>query len=195
MGLDALDLTYRLEQRFGITIQRQEAMAVLFDTAGTIHRYLVGKLHGDYHQTPHIEPLFIEVSKAVNRIRGRWKLTSSLDLSKLFSPTKRSSQWKALEQALEVSLPPLEHSEHEPHPSIPRQCHSILSLTYWIADHRPERVEWFPVSCERKGETATHEWSEEEIWTVLRECICNVLYVKPQDVVYDARMVEDLGMI
>jgi acyl carrier protein len=40
-GIDALDLAFRLEKRFGIKISQAEGMAVLFDTPGTIHRFLI----------------------------------------------------------------------------------------------------------------------------------------------------------
>ncbi len=194
MGIDALDLAFRLEKRFDINIRREEALAVLFDTAGTIHRYLVAKLQGEYQQAPRIEPLFTEVSGAVNRITGRWRLTSSLDLNRRFSSATRAASWQALEKALGISLPQLEHLADEEFPKIPRQCDSVISLTYWIVEHHPERVEWFPISCEQTGKMATHQWSEDEIWAILCDCICCALGVKPEEVTCDARMVEDLGM-
>jgi acyl carrier protein len=40
---------------------------------------------------------------------------------------------------------------------------------------------------------ATLQRSEDEIWAILRECICEALVVKPEEVTYDARLVEDLG--
>ena len=194
MGIDALDIAFRLERRFGIEICKAEAQAVLFDTAGTIHRYLVAKLQDDYRQTPRIEPLFLEVSQAVNQITGRWRLTTSLDLNRRFPPATRAENWRALEEALGVSLPELEELANEDLPRIPRQCDSVISLSYWIAEQHPERVEWIDVSCERTGEMATHLWSEVEVWHVLRECISDSLGVNPEEVTPDARMVEDLGM-
>jgi hypothetical protein len=65
---------------------------------------------------------------------------------------------------------------------------------YWIAEHYPERAEWIPVSCERTGKMASRTWTEQEVWDVLRECICDALGVKPEQVTKDARMIEDLGM-
>jgi len=43
-------------------------------------------------------------------------------------------------------------------------------------------------------EMAPHTWIDEEIWDILRECICDALGVESEDVTCDARMVEDLGM-
>jgi acyl carrier protein len=194
MGMDALDLTFRLEKQLGIKISRAEGIAVLFDTAGTIHRYLVSKLQGEYRQVPRIEPVFKEVADAVNRIKGWWRLTSSLDLNRRFSPATRAANWRALEAALGLPLPDLEQPAGKEIPKIPRKCDSVISLTYWIVEHHPERVEWFPVSCERTGKMATHQFSEGELWAILCECICDALGVKPEEITPDSRMVEDLGM-
>ena len=54
MGIDALDLSFRLEKRLGITISQPEAIATFFDTVGTIHRYLVAKLNGECRSVPKI---------------------------------------------------------------------------------------------------------------------------------------------
>ena len=194
MGLEAIDLAFRLEKRLGIKIEHTEGIAVFFDTAGTIHHYLVGKLRGENRKAPRLEVLLKEVAAAVNHITGWWRLTSSANLNKRFCPAKRKAHWESLERALGVSLPKLEHPADGEFPTIPRECDSILSLAYWIAEHHPERVEWFPISCERKGIMAMRQWSDDEIWAILRECICEALGVKREEVTYDARMIEDLGI-
>jgi acyl carrier protein len=194
MGIDALDLTFRLEKRLGIKISQAEAVAGVFNTAGTLHRYLVAKVQGEYRKVPRIEPLFWEVSKAVNRITGRWRFTSSLDLNRRFPPATRAANWQALEAALGMSLPPLEQPSDDEFPKIPRKCDSVISLTYWIVEHHPERVEWSPVICERTGKMAGYQFSDDEVWAILCECICDALGVKPEEVTTDSRMIEDLGM-
>lgn len=196
MGLDPLDLIFRLEKRFGIEINRAEGLAVLFDTAGTLHRHLVAKLRGECHEVPEIESLFTEVCGALNRITKRWGLTLSLstDLNRRFAPADRAAKWRALEEELAMSLPQLEHQADEAFPSIPRHCGQVMGLTYWIAEHYPDRVEWVTVSCKRTGAMATHQWSEDEVWVAMCECIVEALGVDPDEVTYDARMVEDLGM-
>jgi acyl carrier protein len=194
MGLDALDLTFRLEKRLGITIHQPEGFATFFDTVGTIHRYLVAKLNGECLSVPKMEPLFIELVKAVNQIAGRGKRTSAMDLNKRFPPATRAANWQALEEALGVSLPTLEDSVDGAAPRIPQDCSSLIALTYWIAEHHPERVEWIPVSCERTGKMASRNWTDQEVWDILQECICDALGVKSEQVTKDARMIEDLGM-
>ncbi len=194
MGIDALDLVFRLEKRLGITISRHEAAATLFDTVGTIHRFLVAKLNGECRSVPKMESLFTEVVKAVNQITGRWRLTSSLDLNRRFPPATRAANWRALEEALEITLPKLEDSADGAAPRISERYSSVIALTYWIAEQYPERVEQIPVSCERTGKIASRTWTDEEVWDISRECICDALGVKPEEVTPDARLVEDLGM-
>jgi acyl carrier protein len=194
MGIDALDLVFRLEKRLGITISRHEVIATFFDTVGTIHRHLVAKLNGECLSVPNSESLVTEVAKAVNQIAGRWRLTSSLDLNRRFPPATRASNWQALEEALGITLPQLEDSADGVAPRIPQRYSSIIALTYWIAEQYPERVEQIPVSCERTGKMASRTWTDEEVWDILRECICDALGVKPEEVTPDARLVEDLGM-
>lgn len=141
MGLDALDLTFRLERRLGITIHQPEGFATFFDTVGTVHRYLVAKLNGECLSVPKMEPLFTEVADAVAQIAGRGKRTSSVDLNIRFPPATRAGNWQALEEALGVSLPTLEDSVDGAAPRIPQRYISIIALTYWITEHHPERVE------------------------------------------------------
>ena len=137
----------------------------------------------------------MEVAKAVNRIAGRWRLTSSLDLNRRFPAATRAARWQIMQEALGIPLPQLERSDRRVSLSKSHgNATSIRSMTYWIARRHPERLEWIPVNCEPRGKMATHQWSDEEVWAVLRECICAALGVKPEDVTYDARTVEDLGM-
>ncbi len=194
MGLDALDLVFCLEKQLGIEIRSEEGLAVLFGTAGDIHRYLMAKVQGESRQVPRIARLFKEITDAVDDITGWWRLTNSLDLNRRFRPAKRVASWQALQNALAVTLPPLEHSAGEPYPKVPKECNTVISLSNWIIQNRPERVEWFPIKCERKGKMASRQWSETEVWDILRQSICDALGVKPEAVTHDARMVEDLGM-
>ncbi len=194
MGIDALDLSFRLEKRLGITTSQPEAIATFFDTVGTLHRYLVAKLNGECRSVPKMEPLFIELVKAVNQITGRWRLTSSLDLNRRFPPATRAAHWQALEEALGVTLPKLEDSGDGVAPRIPQRYSSTIALTYWIAEQYPERVEMIPVSCKRRGKIASRNWTDQEVWEILQECICDALGVKPEEVTPEARLVEDLGM-
>jgi hypothetical protein len=57
-----------------------------------------------------------------------------------------------------------------------------------------ERVKWIQVDCNRSGNMAERNWSEDELWEILRESIADALGVKPEHVTPDARLVEDLGM-
>ena len=162
MGLDSLDLMFRLEKRLGITIGRDEGYVVLFGTVGALHRYLVTKLRREHQEIPRIEPMCQRLVVEVRRLAGRWRVNCSSDVRKRyslntrFSPESRLKNWNALGEALGVSLPPLQYPEGEAFPRIPKQCDSILSLAYWIAEHHPGCVEWFPAKCEQRANTAPH---------------------------------------
>lgn len=192
MGLDAADLVFRLEKRFGLTITKTEARAVLFDRVGTVHRYLIAKLRGEYRAAPDTVPLFLEVARAVNRLSSKWTFTH--DLNRRFPASTRAESWQALEKELNLSLPPLETTVGESHLAIPKDCASVIALTGWIAEHYPERVEWVPVSCARTGIMANREWTDDEVWEELKGCIVDALGVDEDEVTYDARMVEDLDL-
>lgn len=195
MGIDALDLVFRLEKRFGFTIGRDEAQASCFNTVRDIHRYLIAKLRNEARTVPNLFGLITDVSLAVSNVTGRWRrLIPSTNLNTKFPPATRAAQWQALEAALQVALPQLEHPPDQAFPRVPRLVETDLALAYWIAEHYPERVEQLPIDCRRTGEMANHAWTDEEIWDVLRECICDTLGVKPAEVTPDARLVDDLGM-
>jgi acyl carrier protein len=199
MGLDALDLCFRLEKKFGITIRRDEAIAVFFTTPGTIHRHLMAKLNGECQKVPAIEPLYLEVAKAANRSsrpqRPRW--LSRLIKKSSDAPTLEECEatWKSLEKELGVSLPCLEHPIGKRFFEIYPRYDAMLTLTYWIAENHPERVkEWIPVSCKRSGKAAIRTWTEDEVWDGMCDCIVAALGVKRDEITADARMLEDLGI-
>jgi hypothetical protein len=194
MGLDALDLCFRLEKKFGIKIPLEEGLAAFFDTPTTLHHYLVAKVKGECREIPAVEPVARTVLKAVNRVAGWWRLKTSTNLNKQFSQSYRLTAWAALEKELDVSLPPLEQSPGEKFPRIPAQCDSILNLTYWIIEHYPDRVKWLPVSCVRIGKMADRTWTDGEVWEAMCDCMVDALGVKRTDITPNARMIEDLGI-
>ena len=115
-------------------------------------------------------------------------------LNKRFPAARRETCWQSLEKMLGVSLPQLERPPGKKYPRIPRQYDSVVSLTYWIIEHHPERAQWSPVDCRKTGKSAERTWSEEEVWEALCDCISDALGVKREKVTPDARMIEDLGM-
>jgi acyl carrier protein len=193
MGLDALDLVFRLEKRLGIKIPADEFFAV-FITPRKLHDYLMAKLNGNLGGIPSLAPLYKEVNTAVNRTVSWLWGNPTRDLNKRFSASHRQACWNSLENELRISLPKLVQSPQELELRIPRECDSVLSLTNWIADNYPDRVEWMPVDCKRSGKMADRTWTENEVWEILRECIVDALGVKPEEVTPDARLAEDLGM-
>jgi acyl carrier protein len=198
MGIDALDLSFRLEKTFGIKIGRDEAHFVFSDTLRTIHRHLTAKLRGRCQRVPAFVPLYIEIAQAVNRVPRSSKsgfLARVKGNSHFPDPEERTAAWKSLEKELGVQLPSVGDLIGERLFKIFAFSDARIPLTHWIAENHPERVkEWIPVSCERSGNSADQNWTEHEIWEALCDCIAEVLRVKREDITPDARLVEDLGM-
>jgi len=193
MGIDGLDLKYRLENRLGIRFEQAE-LFIAFHTVDTLYRCLVAKVRGGQQHVPDIETLWLEVSRDVSRLAGWWRLTTSDDLNKRFRPATRAENWRALELALGVALPALEPTPDQSTVQIPQACADLMGLTFWIAEHHPERARWLPLNCQRTGKMAQRAWTDAEIWEIMTECLCAVLGIKPEAVTADARLVEDLGM-
>ena len=174
MGLDALDLCFRLEKRLGIIIPQAEGQPFA-STVGNLHQYLMDKLNGVDRDMPVLWPVAKEVWDALRKLSPRWRCKNWEDLNENFNPAKRLEIWQALEKDLKINLPELECSPHEPYPRIPRTCDSAISIMNWIVAHDPERVAWVKVNCERSGKMAARNWSEDEVWEILRESIVNGL--------------------
>ncbi|MEN6450788.1 MAG: hypothetical protein ABFC96_09870 [Thermoguttaceae bacterium] len=194
MGVDALDLSFRLEKRLGIRIQHAEIVVAFFDTPATLHRYLVAKLKGECKDIPAMEPLFRELANAISSVRGRWRPDATANLNRVFPASHREANWRSLQTALGVSLPPLQCLSGEEELKVPPNCDSMRSLAYWIVENRPERVEWLMIGSARFGELSGRAWTDEEVWEIMCDCIVAALGVKPEAVTPDARLVEDLGM-
>jgi acyl carrier protein len=198
MGVDALDLKFRLEKKFGIKIGYEEGFVAFTGTAATLHRYLMANLSGECHRVPAFEPLYFEVTQAINRLPKSSK-------SGIFAKLKTNSHfpdfdeletaWKLLEDELGVSLPSVKEPVAKQIFRVFSRSNVRTSLTLWIAENHPERVkQWVPVSCERRGEAADRTWTEQEVWEAMCKCLVDVLGVKQEEITPDARLIEDLGM-
>ena len=199
MGLDALDLCFRLEKKFGLSIKRDEAVAVLFTTPGTIHRHLLAKLSGQVETVPAFESLYLEVAQAIGRHNLPQKPGFVSRLLRIegesLSPEQRLAIWRDFENTLGCPLPDVDHEISQRFFQTFPKYDPVSVLTLWIMENHPARIkEWVSVSCERKGKTADRQWSEEEVWDGLVECITGALGVKRAEVTPNARMIEDLGI-
>jgi acyl carrier protein len=194
MGLDAMDIAFRLEKRLGIIIPPTEGHAFA-STVENLHRYLMDKLNGVDRDLPVLWPVAKKVWVALRKSSSWWRCGNNWeDLNKHFNPEQRVEIWRALETELNIKLPDLEYSSNEPYPNIPRIGDSAISLMLWIAEHDPNRVKWVKLSCERSGKMADRNWSEDEVWEILLESLVDGLGVDAEAVTPDARLVEDLGM-
>jgi hypothetical protein len=68
MGVDALDITWRLEKKFNISIDKKE-MVFIFNSPGRIHELIWQRLQGIHPACrSHPQELFAEVEAAVQKL-------------------------------------------------------------------------------------------------------------------------------
>jgi acyl carrier protein len=198
MGIDALDLSFRLEKTFGIKISYEEGFVAFTGTAATLRRYLIAKLSGKCHRVPAFEPLYFEVTRAVNRLPKSSKsgvFAKLRENSHFPDSDELETTWKLLENELGVGLPSVEEPIARQLFQVFSRSNAKMALTLWITENHPERVrQWIPVSCERRGKAADRTWTEEEVWEAMCDCLVDVLGVNREEITPDARLIEDLGM-
>lgn len=193
MGIDAYDLSFRLEKRFEISFDRDD-LIYLFQSPRQVIRLVTARLSGEILPIPDVPAMFERITSAIQSVpdyRRRW-FRHTLEAS--FPKERRELNWSAFGDALGVTLPALPASESEV-PELPRECSSHVRLTFWLMEHAPERVLWKRSPAECVGQTPVgHDWEPEQIQQAVVETIVDVLGVDIDEATLDADMVEALGM-
>ncbi|MBI1311464.1 hypothetical protein GC176_09165 [bacterium] len=193
MGIDGLDMRFRLERRFDISIDSEE-QTYLYATPARIE-WLVREKLADRQPAiidPHAHGQWM--LDALNSIPGRntgW--LSLMSFERTFPEEHRWRMWEAFGDALKIRLPALELKD-SPCPRIPWHVSDFGKLTFWLLDHHPES---FPIK--RSGtpliSIGTGRWlKEDEITTGIVDVICECLGVKPIEVTPDTLLRDELGM-
>ncbi len=195
MGIDVIDLQFRMEKRFGIRIDQDEY--IYFQTPGQITCLITEKLKGCSPAIPDYSATWQPIWKAIKSLPGyrrRWFWFPTVNLSNYIGTELRTESWEALNTALGVTLPPLEQPVGSGPPVIPDNISSFLSLMSWLVDHHPERVVWKREASRNQPPLNADQWTDEAIWQAVKSAISDGLGVDEADVIPNARMVEDLGM-
>ncbi|MBI3467956.1 MAG: hypothetical protein HY000_33535 [Planctomycetes bacterium] len=196
MGIDYLDIRFRLQKCFGINTCNDENW-FLFHTAGMLHDFVWQKLQGKQPACPDTHALGRKVQQAIKGLKGFGRHRSWLpawSLEKLIPADNRREHWQQLSQALECPLPPLIEEPEVATPRVPAECRTLTDLVFWILKHHPESA---PLLREERIEPpppGAESWTEEEVWQAVRSILCDVLAVKPEEVTREAHLVNDLGM-
>lgn len=195
MGIDLLDIHFRLEARFGIKLKEGEFLA-FYERVNTVEELVWGKLQG-------IQPaLLVEprvygqrVTEAILGLpacrKDRWGWGS---LEQMIPEEGRSENWERLRVSLGMPLPDLEASPSGSAPTFPAELRTMSGIVRWCYLNHRERL---PLSRERSVEkppAGAERFRREDIRKIVQEVLCESLGVEPSRVTPDARLIEDLGM-
>ena len=190
MGIDFLDIAFRLEKEFGIRIERGELSYCL--TVSQMHWLIKEKLAGRNPPIPDVDAVFQRIGNELKKLpsypKKLFKLFPGGDLENLLAVQDRESNWKEFGEALGVQLPPLESSG-----KLPKNVSTLSQLFSWLLEYHPETMIWAkPAStCPRPPDA--DKWTDELVWEKLKETLSDALGVDEAEIVPGARLIEDLG--
>ena len=192
MGMDGIDLCFRLERRFQIEIDSEEVV-YLYLTPARVEWLVLEKLAGRQPAIVDVPALAGWIMDALKEVPNRstgWM--STRDFERAFPPTRRGELWQAFGDQLGVDLPALELPDSEC-PKIPRYVSDYRNLAIWFLDHHPERC---PIEREGTpiGRLGTGLWQDQEVSAAVIEELCDALGVEPIEVTPDSLMADELGM-
>lgn len=238
MGIDLLDISFRVERTFGIRMSRQDFQSVFSaGTVGSLYAYLLYRL--DQNEWPRGcvgVPVFYQLRRALVELFGTSEghITPCRKLDEIIPVRERRLNWRRLRAALDLPLPSL----CRPFWMHRLICYGSLGLCllailgFFLGN--PARDPfwlWFglliggavkygaayiltlpcavciPPSCSTVksliktilrsdyGRMAARArmWHEHEVWHALVPILVEALNVKPEQVVIDAHLINDLG--
>lgn len=131
MGLEIVDLVFRLEKRFGIRLDRDLDIEHLGDTAGRVHRLVMSKLLGQSLPRVGLAETYATALQVCDAaLGGRWRWRFSNQLERILPPAHRERAWQELGRALDCRLPELECLPGESATRIPAECATLVDLSW-----------------------------------------------------------------
>lgn len=195
MGIDYLDITFRLEKEFGIRILEGEQI-FLFDRVQTVEELIWDKLQGIQRELP-IEPRLYtqQITLAILGLPGcrkdRWGWGS---LERMIPEEGRAENWERLGVTLGVPLPELEVSASDSASAFPSELRTVGGLVHWVYLHHRDRIPLFRERSVGEPPAGAERFRREDVRKIVQEVLCEALGVEPSRVTPEARLVEDLGM-
>jgi hypothetical protein len=208
MGIDMLDITFRLEKTFG-----RKRFRPLPSTEGSL--WTVGDLfeqvwHALQGKEPAWEPnerywevvlqghaLRREAKAALATFHQGWRIFMPRDLNRLIPASERQEVWNRLEAIFGVTMPALERQNNQVDVVFPLQrqtCSKLIDLfeRKWWLEVRPEFNQWRP-SLDPSPANAD-QWTRETAWQAFAEILRDVLQVDLEDVTVESTLFGDLGL-
>jgi acyl carrier protein len=209
MGLDFVEVLMEIEDRLDVELMSGIEWYPLH-TAGTLSDVVWQRLQGyepaitfdDYRQAnATVEQVFQQ--RGVTR---RWFVK---DLNRLLPEEDREQIWSQLSDRLDCPLPELHSRGDGSVPTIPKVCSTKHDLVMWVLWHRPGHELWRPITptqrtkplgwpfkARRTDSSAKvpRSWTREEVWEEVRQILIEQLGLRPEEVVKDARLNEDIRL-
>lgn len=196
MGIDALEIRFRLEKRFGIRFEGEGALVPFHNTADTLCDFVWAKVNGIEPGAPDVQKLYARVNKALQTAgRGWWRSWyGNPRIMDLLGSDDVDEKWNKFQRALGLSLPALARSAGSDDAVVPAECATISRLVQWIIEQHPQRIDWQRPPGTRTRQRPVACISREECWSGVREILAETLGVDPEQVVPDAHLIDELGM-
>ena len=207
MGIDMLDIGYRVEKKFSLKRFRPlPSTAASLWTAGDLFEQVWHALQGEEPDWE-LNKQWWDVLREGHELRQAakemlaafhqgWQIFMPNDLTKLIPSSQRQEVWNRLERIYGVTMQPLEpQGQHEV--MFPPQCQITAELIddferKWAEGRLPKYDQWRPSQYPPPA-NASH-WTRVTAWEAFAGILSFCLGVTLEEITPESTLVGDLGM-
>jgi hypothetical protein len=194
MGIDFIDVHYRLERRFSIRMDSDERFYLL--RAGWIHFLVTEKLRGVNPPIPDTRAILERISDALSAApdeRGWFGRLFHEDLAFRIPAAERRDHWQRIEERLGLPLPPLQNVPGEAAPRFPPDCATIRQFLGWVAFTYRDRLPQKDPGGASPPPAGAKTWTDTSLWAAIQDELVDALNVDRTMITPEAWLIEDLG--
>lgn len=207
MGIDMLDIGFRVEKKFGLKKFRPlPPVSPPLWTAGGLFEQMWRGLQGE-------EPawefsLIWEPAKQAWELRRKaddylrsfhqgWRMFMPHQMDRLIPMAGRAEVWKYLSALFEVDVTPLDLASTGDEVPFPPHCQTTRQLLdhferAWWDGRVPRQDQWRPSAHPPPADA--QKWTRETAWLAFAEMLCACLGLDDDKVTLEATLIGDLGM-
>ena len=207
MGIDMLDIGFRVEKKFGLKKFRPlPPVSPPLWTAGDLFEQMWRGLQGE-------EPawefsLIWEPAKQAWELRRKaddylrsfhqgWRMFMPHQMDRLIPMAGRAEVWKYLSALFEVDVTPLDLASTGDEVPFPPHCQTTRQLLdhferAWWDGRVPRQDQWRPSAHPPPADA--QKWTRETAWLAFAEMLCACLGLDDDKVTLEATLIGDLGM-
>lgn len=207
MGIDMLDIGYRVEKKFSLKRFRPlPSTAASHWTAGDLFEQVWHALQGEEPDWELNEKWWgvwrqgHELRQAAKGMLATfhqgWQIFMPNDLNRLISSSQRLDVWNRLETIYGLTLPPLEPPS-QGEIMFPPQCQTPSALIdlferTWAEGRLPQYDQWRP--SQYPPPTNAGQWTRVTAWQAFAEILSHCLGVTLEEITPESTLVGDLGL-